>query len=102
MSQLATALRVLDTGVSAPPSAHGQWHEAAWPVRYGATIVGALWCRWSGGVPLMAQDVAGLLGLAATAAAPAVHEARERLKAPQARAALVPDLVGDSAADGRW
>ena len=98
VSQLAVALRVLETGVTAPLSSRGQADEAAWPIRYGATVVGALWCRWSVGVPLIPQDVASILGLSATAAAPAVHEVRERLKAPQTHAALVPDLVGESAA----
>ena len=98
VSQLETALRVLDTGVIVPVAAHGPSDEAAWPIRYGATIVGALWCRWSVGVPLIPQDVASILGLAATAAAPAVHEVRERLTTPHAHAALVPDLVGESAA----
>jgi DNA-binding NtrC family response regulator len=97
-AQLQIALRVLDTGVTAPLSTHGPPDEAAWPIRYGATIVGALWCRWSAGVPLIPQDVTSLLGLAATAAAPAVHEVRERLKTPDAYAALVPDLVGASTA----
>jgi transcriptional regulator with PAS, ATPase and Fis domain len=49
-------------------------------------------------VPLIHQDVASLLGLAATAAAPAVYEVGERLKTPHAYASLVPDLVGASAA----
>jgi len=97
-AQLQMALRVLDTGVTAPLSTQGPPDEAAWPIRYGATIVGALWCRWSTGVPLIHQDVASLLGLAATAAAPAVHEVGERLKTPRAYASLVPDLVGASAA----
>ena len=100
-SQLEAALRVLDTGVPAPLASRGQSDETAWPIRYGATIVGALWCRWSLGLPLIPQDVASLLGLASTAAAPAVHEVRERLKAPQAHAALIPDLVGASAAMDR-
>jgi DNA-binding NtrC family response regulator len=98
LAHLQLASRVLDTGVTAPVSGRGGSEEAAWPIRYGATIVGALWCRWSVGVPLIPQDVASILGLAATAAAPAVHEVRERLNTPQAHAALVPDLVGESAA----
>ena len=48
------------------------------------------------GMPLIPQDVASILGLAATAAAPAVHEVRERLqRAGRVAAAMVPDLVGD-------
>jgi DNA-binding NtrC family response regulator len=94
--QMETALRVLDTGVAAPLSTRGQADETAVPIRYGATVVGVLWCRWSVGVPVIAHDVTSMLGVAATAAAPAVHEMRERLKTPQAHAALIPDLVGES------
>jgi DNA-binding NtrC family response regulator len=97
-THLAIASRVLDTGVAAPLSARGQPGEAAWPIRYGATIVGALWCHWSMEASLIPQDVASILGVAATAAAPAVHEARERLRSPEIAAALIPDLVGQSSA----
>lgn len=97
-SHLETASRVLDTGITVPISNHGQGDEAAWPIRYGATVVGAVWCRWAMGVPLIPQDVSSILGLVATAAAPAVHEVRERLRAPHAHASLVPDLVGESSA----
>ena len=98
MTQLASALRVLDTGITVPPSSRGQCDEAVAPIRYGATVVGALWCQWAVGVPLVAPDVASMIGLASTAAAPAVYEVGERLRAPLVRAALVPDLVGNSAA----
>jgi DNA-binding NtrC family response regulator len=98
LAQLEIASRVLDTGVAVPTSQRGHAEEAAWPIRYGATVVGALWCHWSMAVPLMAQDVATILGLAATAVAPAVHEARERLRSPELAAAMIPDLVGESSA----
>jgi DNA-binding NtrC family response regulator len=97
-SHLEVISRVVDTGIAAPVSRRGQSDDAAWPIRYGATIVGALWCGWSTGAPLIAQDVAGILGLASTAAAPAVHEVRERMQAPQIPSSLVPDLIGESAA----
>jgi DNA-binding NtrC family response regulator len=97
-ANLEIASRVLDTGVAVPLANRGPVDEAAWPIRYGTTVVGALWCHWSMGVPLMPQDVAGILGLAATAAAPAVYEVSERVRAPQTMAAMIPDLVGESAA----
>ena len=75
--------KVLDTGVTLPLVDRGHSVETAWPIRYGATIVGALWCHWSMGVPLIAQDVTSVLGLAATAAAPAVHDVVERHRTPQ-------------------
>jgi DNA-binding NtrC family response regulator len=95
---LEIASRVLDTGVAVPSSARAHGEEAAWPIRYGATVVGAVWCQWTMGASLIPQDVASILGLAATAAAPAVHEARERLCSPGRVAAMIPDLIGDSSA----
>ena len=95
--QLVTVSRVLDTGVIAPIARQAQAEETAWPIRYGATVVGALWCHWSMGTPIIPQDVAGILGVAATAAAPAIHEIRERLHPPPVSSSVVPDLVGDSA-----
>jgi DNA-binding NtrC family response regulator len=97
-ADLETAARVLDTGITVPLSPRGRSDEAACPIRYGATVVGALWCRWSTGAPLIPQDVASILGLVATAAAPAMHQVCERTRAPQASAALIPDLIGESAA----
>lgn len=94
--QFEVASRVLDTGIVVPVSSRGQADETAWPIRYGATVVGVLWAHWTTGVPLIAQDVAGILGLAATAAAPAIYEMRERLQTPQIASALIPDLVGES------
>jgi DNA-binding NtrC family response regulator len=97
-AHLDLASRTLDTGLVSPVAARGHSDETAWPIRYGATVVGALWCQWSMGAPLIPQDVVSLLGLAATAVAPSVHELRERLSAPHAAAATIPDLVGDSPA----
>jgi DNA-binding NtrC family response regulator len=95
---LSIASEVLDTGVTMPLADRGVAVEAALPIRYGTQVVGALWCRWSLGVPLVAQDVTSVLGLAAAAAAPAVHEVCERHRAPEVAAALVPELVGQSSA----
>ena len=95
-ADLVLAGQVLDTGVTLPLVNRSHSAETAYPIRYGATIVGALWCHWSMGVPLVAQDVTNVLGLAATAAAPAVHDVVERHRTPQLSGALVPDLVGES------
>jgi DNA-binding NtrC family response regulator len=97
-AELTAASEVLDTGVTFPLIDRGVAVEAALPIRYGTHVVGALWCRWSMGMPLVAQDVSSVLGLAATAAAPAVHEVCERHRAPDVAAALVPELVGQSLA----
>jgi len=98
VSQLDIASRVLDTGVAVPSAVRGPSEEAAWPIRYGATVAGALWCHWAMGMALVPQDVGSILGLAATAAAPAMHEVRDRLQSPAAAAAMIPDLVGGSSA----
>jgi DNA-binding NtrC family response regulator len=97
-NELALALEVLDTGVAQPPAGRWRAGEAAVPIRYGNHVVGALWAQWSSGVPLVVEDVASVMGLAATAAAPAVHEVCERLRVPSAPPTLVPELVGESAA----
>jgi DNA-binding NtrC family response regulator len=96
--ELSLASDVLDTGLAMPLTERGLTVETALPIRYGAHIVGALWCHWSMGMPLIAQDVACVLGLSATAAAPAVHDVCERHRAPQVVAAIVPELIGQSAA----
>ena len=96
LAELEVAHRVLDTDVPVPATDGPRSIEAAWPVRYGSSVVGAFWCRWAFGVPVVPHDVGILLGLAATAAAPAVHETVERLMAPEAAVALIPDLVGES------
>jgi hypothetical protein len=72
--QLTLALRVLDTGIEIPPVDCGHAVEAAWPVRYGSSVVGAVWCHWAIGAPLVHHDIAMILRLAATAAAPAMFE----------------------------
>jgi len=95
-ADLRTASQALDTGVATPVPRAGATGEVAMPIRYGATIVGALWCQWASGLPLVPQDVTTLLGLAATALGPAVHQVRERTRTPQLTTALVPELVGQS------
>ncbi len=97
-AQLEVALRALDTGMAVPPFDRGHAVEAAWPVRYGASVAGALWCHWALGAPVVAHDIATILELATTAAAPAVYEMSERLRAPADVSGPIPDLVGESAA----
>ena len=96
--QLEVAKRVLDTGLAAGPIDQGHAVEAAWPIRYGTNVVGAVWCHWAIGAPVVAHDIALILRLAATAAAPAVYEVAERMRAPDSMARLMPELVGESQA----
>lgn len=95
---LASALQTLDTGICCPLHRKGASHEAAWPVRYGSAVIGAVWVHWSMGAPLVAADVSTLMGLAAAATAPAVYQHREQLHPPAPSAAAIPELVGDSTA----
>lgn len=97
-AELSLALDVLDTGVTMPFLERGPVVEVAMPIRYAAAVTGALWCQWSVGVPVIAQDVTRVLELAATAAGPAVHDVAERHRAPQVAAAMIPELVGQSRA----
>lgn len=97
-ADLRLASQTVDTGLASPVPNTGASGEAAWPVRYGASIVGAVWCRWATGLPLVPQDVSTLLDLAATAIGPAVYQVTERTRAPQLAAAIIPELVGSSAA----
>jgi DNA-binding NtrC family response regulator len=95
-ARLELASRTIDTGVSASTSRADRPEQSAWPVRYGSAVVGALWCQWAGDAPLLGSDIASLMGIAATAAAPALHGAVERTR-PIVDDSSIPDLVGDSA-----
>lgn len=97
-AQLAVASRALDTGLAVGPIECGHAVEAAWPIRYGATIVGAVWCHWAIGAPVVAQDIALILRLAATAAAPAMFELSQRVRTPDEATGLMPELIGQSQA----
>lgn len=96
--ELGVALRAIETGVATPLPASGASGDGAWPVRYGATVVGAVWCRWASGLPLVPQDVSTLMDLATTAVAPAVHQLKERVRSPLTTGVQLPELVGSSRA----
>lgn len=97
-AHLRLAAQTLDTGIASPLTGCGPGDETTWPIRYGASIVGAVWVQWAMGAPLTTNDVATLLGLAAAATAPAVHALNERLRAPRGAASAIPDLIGNSPA----
>jgi DNA-binding NtrC family response regulator len=97
-SDLKVAMHALDTGLASPVPGLGARAEVAWPVRYGAHVVGAVWCQWAAPVPLIANDVTTLLGLVTTAIGPAVHQVREHLRTPALTASVIPELVGESVA----
>ena len=92
------AVRTIETGVPvAPPRAEGPV-ESACPVRHAAEVIGAVWCRWSAGMPVAPQQASTLLGIAAAAAAPSLRLALARVSPLPARDNPVPELVGESAA----
>lgn len=92
------AVRSIETGLPIAPSRAEGPAESASPVRHAAEVIGAVWCRWSAGVPVAGQHASTLLGVAAAAAAPSVRLAISKMH-PVARGANpVPELVGESPA----
>jgi DNA-binding NtrC family response regulator len=91
------ALRTMETGAAVAPCRSDGPVESACPVRHATEVIGALWCRWSAGMPIATQQASALLGIAAAAAAPSLRLALARAPAVM-RSSPVPELVGDSAA----
>jgi DNA-binding NtrC family response regulator len=94
------AHKVVTTGVACLPRADHPPNEAAWPIRYGGSVIGALKCRWSAEMPVLMTDADGLMAVAAAAIAPAVQGALERSRV-KTDAPDVPELVGNSEAMGQ-
>jgi transcriptional regulator with PAS, ATPase and Fis domain len=94
---LDLALRTMETGIaSAPPRNEGPVESAA-PIRHAAEVIGALWCRWSAGMPVAPQQAATLLGVAAAAAGPSLRLAVSRFTpAMSSRENPIPELIGES------
>jgi DNA-binding NtrC family response regulator len=92
------AMRSIETGLPIAPGRPEGPVESACPVRHATEVIGALWCRWSAGMPVAPQQAATLLGVAAVAAAPSVRLALARVAPALARDNPVPELVGESAA----
>ena len=93
------AMRTIETGVAVAPARTDGPTEAAHPVRHASDVIGALWCRWSAGMPVAPAHAATLLGIAAAALAPSVRLAMLKA-APATRVNPVPELIGDSAVMG--
>jgi DNA-binding NtrC family response regulator len=95
-TRLDAALTAIESGCSVARCADDGPAESAAPVRYAADVIGALWVRWSAGMPVSGSDASALLGVAAIAAAPSLRGALDRERpAPDA---VVPELVGASQA----
>jgi DNA-binding NtrC family response regulator len=97
-ARLDLAARSIETGIAIPVARDEGPVEAAWPVRHAADVIGALWCRWSAGMPVAQPQAATLLGVAAAAAAPSLRLAIARREAALPAANPVPELIGESAA----
>ena len=95
---VGTAVRTMETGIPVSPARREGPVESAWPVRHAAEIIGAVWCRWSAGMPVATEHASTLLGIAAAATAPSVRLAIARTQPIAERGNPVPELVGDSAA----
>jgi DNA-binding NtrC family response regulator len=67
-------------------------------VRHAAEVIGALWCRWSAGMPVTPHQASTLLGVAAAAAAPSLRLVLSRIRPASSLANPVPELVGESQA----
>lgn len=96
----ASALRAVTTGLASLPVPRGTPTDGAWPIRYGGTIVGALWSRWSCGDTVRPEDADGLMKVAAAALAPALSAVADQGRRVTDSSDL-PELVGDSEAMGR-
>jgi DNA-binding NtrC family response regulator len=92
------AVRSMETGVPIAPARGEGPVDSACPVRHATQIIGAIWCRWSAGVPVASPQATSLLGIAAAAAAPSMRLALARTTSAAAGASAVPELVGGSAA----
>lgn len=97
-STLHVALRSIEAGIPINPDPSDGPTEASWPVRYGAEVIGAVWCRWPAGTPVASAEATTLLGIVSVAVAPGLRLAVLHSE-PQLRGTNpVPELVGDSAA----
>jgi DNA-binding NtrC family response regulator len=92
------ARRAIETGLLIPPAVGAEGVEAAAPVRYGGTTIGALACRWSMDAVPDAVRAGALLTGAAAVCAPSLRSALDRLAAPRLLPAQPHTLLGVSAA----
>jgi DNA-binding NtrC family response regulator len=96
-SGLELAMRSIETGVPIAPARDEGPTESACPVRHAAEVIGAVWCRWSAGMPVAGQHATSLMGIAAAATAPSVRLAAARALPAATKTNPVPELVGESA-----
>ncbi len=97
-SVLQVASRSIEAGLPVGPDTGAGPAEAAWPVRHGAEVIGAVWCRWTAGTPVASPQATTLLGIVSVAVAPSLRLALLRSEPENLRTNPVPELIGDSAA----
>ncbi|MGE0043314.1 MAG: sigma 54-interacting transcriptional regulator [Vicinamibacterales bacterium] len=98
---LGSALRAIDSGVAVPARQSCGPAEMAHPVRQAADVIGAVWCRWSSGIPIAMGPAAALLEVAATAIGPSLRTVAERDRvAAGGHDGRMPEIVGTSEAIG--
>jgi two-component system, NtrC family, response regulator AtoC len=94
------AVRTIESGLPTVPVQSTGPAEAACPVRHATEVIGALWCRWTAGMPIAPRQASTLMGIAAAAVAPSVRLALARAL-PASTVNPVPELVGESAVMAR-
>jgi hypothetical protein len=91
------ARRAAESGLVIPPSASRTGLEAAVPVRFAGTLIGAVACRWAADVPPDWPQAGALLAAASAAAGPCLRAAIDRRAAPTGDAASL-EILGVSEA----
>jgi DNA-binding NtrC family response regulator len=97
-ARIDLAVRSIETGLAISASQDAGPVESACPVKHATEVIGAVWCRWSAGMPVAADQASTLLGIAAAAAAPSLRLAIARREVAAPAANPVPELVGESRA----
>ncbi|MGE3276204.1 MAG: sigma 54-interacting transcriptional regulator [Vicinamibacterales bacterium] len=90
------ALRAIDSGAAVPAPAPCGPAESAYPVRQAADVIGAVWCRWSSGIPIAAEPASALLKVAATALGPSLRAVSASVEEPGRRQDAMPEIIGSS------
>jgi two-component system, NtrC family, response regulator AtoC len=95
-ARIDLAVRSIETGIAIPANRDAGPVESACPVRHASEVIGAVWCRWSAGMPVSTDKATTLLGIAAAAAAPSLRLAIARREVRSSATNPIPELVGES------
>jgi transcriptional regulator with PAS, ATPase and Fis domain len=94
--EMAVVDRAIRAGTIIGPHRHADRIEAAAPIRYGGTILGALIARWTVGTPHDLSHAGPMLGTVAAATAPVLCAAIAQRR--QASVMTLKELLGTSSA----